>query len=623
MKIKDDIIQWEQVRERIAVSGWAGRIHDQLKERTEGWMLRYQDDPDRVSGWGHNYFCDKCYRKIEFEPDRPGEHRCTHCGHHNVGQVYDEAWNYLYRDEVCKTVFYAAVLFRLHGDPRYLEWIRKVLGFYCDHYESLKVNVPEGYIGKIAGIDLCDAVHVIWLLQGMQLVKEAWHEEELERFKERLFLPEAELLHSHSLSINNIPCWMMSAVAMIGLFFGEEQWVEQAVHGKYGLVNQLAQGVTEEGFWLEGSVHYHFYCAEPFVYVLHFARMAGMELPEVGRNVRRMYEYPVQLAFRNGRFPNPNDGWPLVSFSAYAGQYEWMNALYPAPSYEHALSASYDGHYVPGFAFGGMCDSQPDGWVQRLLFGSDQYASLDQGDRPSRCDRDIQFALLRDDNAELFVKFGFHQRNHSHPDVMNIELSLQEEIVSYDISNSGYGSVLFREWQRKTVAHNTVVVDAHDQEAREKGSVEWFDAAQGGGRFRSRGVYPGVDYVRELQLTDGGFTDMFEVISEEEHTMDWVFHCAGELHCGHPTAASASPGVEDGYQHLLNVRRFATDEAWSVSWQLEDKAVHLRMEACEGTEVYWFEGYEYTSEKKRPGVLVRRRGPGTVYRSNFSFVLGS
>lgn len=615
-------VDWKQVQDNIDRYDWARHIHSQLADYTHGWMERYADSADNIAGWGHYYFCSECYNKLPFEPDAPCVHYCVSCGHYNAGTDYDEAWNYLYRDEVAKTVFYAGVLYSLNKNNAYVDWIRKVLQFYSSHYESLQVRVPKGFIGKIAGTDLCDAVNIIWLLQGMQLIREELTEEELQEYKEKLFIPEAELLYSHSRSINNIPCWMMCAVAMIGMYFKEEDWVDKAVLSDYGLINQLSKGVTREGFWLEGSFHYHFYCAEPFVYVLQFAEQYGIKLPSISETVLRMYQYPVEIAFRNGRFPNPNDSWPLAAFSAYAGQYEWMNALYDDSCLEHALSISYNGYYVPSFAFGGMCDTHPDGWVQRLLFGKDQYSRLEMGMLPPRCDDHIEFCMLRNKQVELFVKYGFHQRNHSHPDAMNIEICVDEDPVSYDIANAGYGSQLFREWQRKSVAHNTVVIDGRDQEERVRGRVEFFDAASNEARFRADGVYAGVNFIRSLELNGLQLKDTFTVESKQARTMDWVFHCEGELKTDFTAVPCPPLGTEDGYQHLLELRCYETSAAWEVRFELEDKTVVLAMEGEPGTEIYLFKGYEYTAEKIRPGVLVRRKGAGTVFRSAFTFVTG-
>lgn len=619
-------LEWETIRQTIAHSPWAEAVYRHIRAKTEGWIAHYEDGPDRVAGWGHNYFCGRCFVRIPFRANERGVHRCAACGHDNEGAAFDEAWNYLYRDETHKTVFYAAVLHRLDGDERYVHFIRKVLRLYSEHYEQFRVNVKSGLVGKLAGLDLSDAVGVIWLLQGLQLIKEQFSDAELDVYKRRLFLPEAEMFLDHSDRIHNIPCWMLCAAAMVGMFFGEEAPLQRALYGEFGLERQLREGLTREGFWLEGSFHYHFYCAEPFAYLLGFARIYGVELSALREQAKRMYTYPVEMAFRNGRFPNPNDGWPLVAFSSYAGQYEWMNmACGGDDRLEHALSLSYGEHYVPSFISGGMCESTPNGWVQRLLFGKDEYRRGAAPRLASRCDADTQFCMLRRGELEVFMKFGFHVRSHSHPDAMNIEIGWGRDIVSYDISNSGYGAALCGEWQRRTISHNTVVVDGRDHEARRKGGVEWFDEAENRCRVRSNDVYGGVDFVRELAVDDGQLEDTFEVISGETHQYDWMFHCAGELeHAFAAERTESPPGSDNGYQHLLNVRTYATDGNWEVRWRLPDKQVILRMEGCPGTRIYLFEGYEYAADHIRSGVLVRRTAATTVYRANYRFdVLGA
>ena len=104
--------------------------------------------------------------------------------------------------------------------------------------------------------------------------------------------------------------------------------------------------------------------------------------------------------------------------------------------------------------------------------------------------------------------------------------------------------------------------------------------------------------------------------------MDWVIHCAGEQKTQFLAEPCPPLGTEDGYQHLLELRRYETDTAWEVRFELEDKTVVLEMEGEPGTAIYLFKGYEYASDKIRPGVLVRRKGAaGTAFRAAFTFVL--
>ncbi|NOU85874.1 hypothetical protein GC102_08820 [Paenibacillus sp. LMG 31460] len=608
---------WQHIQEKIRTEAWAKHVYDTLLETTEWWVNHYADDPGRITGWGHNYFCEACGSRIDFERETPQENSCRSCGYRNKGARFDQAWNYLYRDEAHKHVFYAGVLYRLTGDERYTAYIRKVLSFYSDHYEQLQVDVKPGYVGKIAGTDLCDAVGMIWLLQGMEMIKETLSSEELRLYKSKLFDPQVELLDSHSTSIHNIPCWMKAAVGMAGMFFGERSYVERALNGPFGLLQQLQEGVTAEGFWYEGSFHYHFYCVEPFTYFLLFARIYDVECGGMEEIVKRMYVFPAELVFDNGIFPNPNDGWPNIALTHYAGQYEYANRLFPDPAFEYALSRSYEEYYSPTMAYGGMIENSPEGWVQRLLFGKGEYAG-EEMQRGTKYYPASNICSLRAGKTALFMKYGLNTRSHAHPDLMNIELFDADCLWSHDISSNGYGSFLFLEWQRKTIAHNTVIVDAVDQICSERGIVERFEPERNRIRAKAKEVYPGVDYMRDIHLQEGCISDTFQVISEDEHLTDWLFHCHGQMETDFETQPCAPLGSEFGYQHLMNLRVFTTSDSWSIRWVLPERTLILRMEGCMGTEIYLFEGYEDTTANKRFGVLVRRKGCGAEYRAVYT-----
>ncbi|NQX63518.1 heparinase II/III family protein [Paenibacillus qinlingensis] len=608
---------WQAVQEKIRTEAWAKTVYDTLVETTEWWVTHYADDPRRITGWGHNYFCEACGSRIDFEREAPHVNSCGSCGHVNKGARFDQAWNYLYRDEAHKHVFYAGVLYQLTGDERYPAYIRSVLSFYCDHYEQLQVDVPAGYVGKIAGINLCDAVGMIWLLQGMEMIKETFSTAELQHYKSHLFNPQVELLEKLCKSIHNITCWMKAAVGMTGMFFGDSSYVERALEGPFGLLQQLQQGVTAEGFWYEGSFHYHFYCVEPFTYFLLFARMYEVTCNGMEEIVKRMYVFPAELVFDNGVFPNPNDGWPNIALTHYAGQYEYANRLFPDPAFEYALSRSYGAYYRQTMAYGGMIENSPEGWVQRLLFGKGEYA----GEEMLRVTTNYpasQICSLRAGKTALFMKYGLNTRSHAHPDVMNIELFDADYLWSHDISSNGYGSFLFLEWQRKTIAHNTVVVDGVDQVYSERGMIEQFEPERNRIRAKAKEVYPGVDYARDIQLQEGCISDTFEVITADEHQTDWLFHCQGRMETAFETQPCSPIGSEFGYQHLMNLRVCTTSDSWSIRWIMGERTLTLRMEGCIGTDVYVFEGYEDTTAKKRSGVLVRRQGCGAAYRAVYT-----
>ncbi|UVI32805.1 heparinase II/III family protein [Paenibacillus spongiae] len=623
MRLVED---WQAVREKIKSHSWAEQIVNQIKPQTDWWAAHYEDDPARVAGWGHHYFCDKCFASLIFDPEKPNEHRCSGCGQLREAQEADDAWCYIYRSTVGSQVFHAAVLYNIYEDPAYLAFIRKVLAFYCDHYGTFQVRTPPGQEGMFSGTDLTDAVTVIAMLKGLELVKEELTGEELETYKHRFFLPEAAFLIEKVGCTPNIICWMKAAAGMIGLFFNERIWCERAAEGEYGIKKKLSDGLLPEGFWYEASFHYHFYCADGLTYYLAFCKLYGYDFPEMEDALLRMYRYPVRYAFPNGEFPNPNDGWPLLSFDNYAHQYEWIRQIQDEAPFRYALAHCYRTSAADG-------KTANIGGIDRLLFGREWGGvKLAEGhldrylpDGKSTFDPDIYFGLLQSGEASVFLKYGFVLRGHSHADIMNIEIFLQDEVISRDISNSGYGSDLFREWQRKTVAHNSVMVDKQTQPNRPTGQMVAFDQEQNSCFASAKDVYPGIDFARRLQLFPDRLEDEFEVQAsgddQDEHVIDWLFHCSGEVESKLAFAKSAQPGDADGYQLMLDVSRCDTDEDWEVSWRLPDKTLTLHMAGSPGTSVYLFRGYEHRLDRTRWGVLVRRTGRSTSFNAVHRFAV--
>jgi hypothetical protein len=208
---------------------------------------------------------------------------------------------------------------------------------------------------------------------------------------------------------------------------------------------------------------------------------------------------------------------------------------------------------------------------------------------------------------------------------MNFELYVKDEVISRDISNSGYGSDLFKEWQRKSIAHNTVIVDRQNQPLRPHGQMLEFNKEEQRCRVSASGVYPGVDYARSLQLQTDRVTDEFTVTftdgdtQDQEHTIDWLFHCSGEVQCEIALQPTEPPGEADGYSLMQDVQSFETDDDWEIKWTLPDKQLTLRMEGCPGTTVYLFKGFEHRSDLLRWGVMVRRIAHAAQFKAEYRF----
>ena len=617
---------WQAVRSKIDNEPWAGDLVARLRSRTDEWIAHYRDDAARVAGWGHHYFCTSCKSHLVFDPLSPESHRCGTCGKMNGGPAINEAWNASYRASSCSLVFDAAILYKLYGDEKYIAYIRKVLEFFAENMGRFRVNAQKPFVGVFCGTNLMDAICVQSLLKGLELVRDRFGEDELARYYRGFFAPMAEFFTSAEGGTPNISCWMRGAAGMTGLFFGEREWCECAANGFEGISGWLEEGVLLEGCWYESSFHYHMYCAEALTYYYVFCELYGYSYPELKEALLKMYRYPVRFAFPDGTFPSPNDGWPNRSFYQYAHQYEWIRQANDEPAFRYALMKAYS---FPENA------TAPAGGISRLLFGKNwaeewerlPAAAQEAGRTPdaTQHDPDVHYVMLRSANASVFFKYGFVIREHSHADVMNFELFAHGDYLSRDISNAGYGTDLFRNWQRRSIAHNTIMVDKQTQPNRPRGRVLRYEPEANRICAAAADVYPGVDYKRTLQLLDDCLLDVFQAKDSlgdryiDSHTFDWFFHASGELEHDLAAVAAERPGESEGYQMMEDVRRVVTDDDVVLRWTYRGKTLTLTVKGFPGTEVYLFRGREHAEDSLRWGVMLRRAGRSAVFEASYRF----
>ena len=475
---RTQIYDWNRIATNIETLDWAGDLHSGIFNDLDRWIRTYADEPGRVAGWFHDYNCQECAGRLEFDLEQPNEHRCPSCGRINTGDKVDKAWNNTYRGRANSQVLNAGFAHNITPDARYLDYIRTVLSFYADNYEAFTCEPPaKRFEGKLMN-------------------------QHLDYLYEQLFRPEAEMFDFFADRIYNIPVWIKCAQAMIGAFFGKDEHIQRGFRGKYGILDQLDRGVTGEGMWYEGSMHYHFYALQPLCYLLLICRRYELDIPEMSRicgTVERMFEYPLRMLFRNRRFPNPNDGHPMCDIDRYTVQYEYASVIFENPLFREVCGTFHRG-------------KRGSGSLSRLLFNSWPETEI-LPDHGSVNNPNSHPAMLKTDNTEVFLKYGAHTHLHLHPDIMNLEIAFDRELVSYDLGNAGYASFLFAEWQRKTAAHNTVVADMRDHRSFTEGIVEEFDPEAALLQVRAKGVYEALHFVRRVQAGDLEVRDRFEVIA--------------------------------------------------------------------------------------------------------------
>lgn len=602
---------WDPVRQKVNREEWAKVLFTDMKNELDAFIQTYHDDAKRIAGWFHSYNCVKCQGRLTFNWQNADEHVCSVCGEVNRGELFTKVWNNLYRIKANQNIYNAAVAYNLTREDKYIEYIRKVLDFYADNYADFKCEPPAKiFEGKLLNQHLDDAVSMMTVLLGMDMVRDCFTLEELDRYYEDMFVHEAELFDFFANRIYNIPLWIKCAQAMIGLFFQKEEHIQKGLYSRFGVLDQLKRGVTEEGMWYEGSMHYHFYSTQPLCYLLFLAKRTQYDFKEMHfmfDRVEKMLEYPLKMMFRNRRLPNPNDAHPVLTIDDYRPHYEYASVIFDNPLFKEICGTFYE-------------EGSAQGDFTRLLYNHwpkpEQLTAFKSVNNPAS-----YTAMLRNGSTEVFMTYGGLTGLHRHPAVMNMEISFHGDVVSYDIGNGGYASELFAEWQRKSVAHNTVLIDKTNQPRLPEGDVLEYDPTVPYLKVRAKAVYAAADYTRSFKVMEDVIEDAFEVNAWGEYTMDWFFYCAGKVNCPYDTVPVDKIGEADGYQYLFDIRSFKTDQDWQVEFETEDKKIIVSMEGEEDTEVFIVNSYITDKEKTRYGLCVRRKKEKTVFKTRYACVL--
>src|SRR5690606_1431669 len=190
-----------------------------------------------------------------------------------------------------------------------------------------------------------------------------------------------------------------------------------------GLSVQFDRGIRADGWWVEGSAHYHFYMATA---LLHTVRVLRDRRPDLaGRSdLRQMLLTPLTMLRPDLSLPAYNDGWHWISMPSglgeYLNHYEIAHALWDEPAFARVVARLVG-----------------DGFERRgedaLLHGPDP---VPPDDRPLADFRDLHpdsgWAVQSDTDRFLVTKFGPHGGGHGHPDKLQLDLWAHGERLAPD-----------------------------------------------------------------------------------------------------------------------------------------------------------------------------------------------
>lgn len=585
----------------------------------------FHDDPNINSEWGHYYFCDNDGGRLIFDINKPHIHKCEVCGKEFKNEIYDGVWVYYYRNEAVLTAWKSAFLYRYTEEQKYLDITKNIIYYYAKNYLNFKIHNKERGVfdsyqtmkwgcGRILPQGLNEAIICIRMIQALELVKDYLDKEYIDFVYENMFKEMYELFSIQVDMIHNIRCWSDSAIGLIGLFFNKKDIIDFAFDSKYGINEQIKQGVTTDNFWYEGSIHYNFFTLEGISALLLFSKIYNHEF-KMESTVENMFISAYHYAFNNHYFPNPNDGWPSINLKTYGYIYHTATRYFgPESKVGNILkiieSSGYKRTTLPL--------SKPyyinnDIAFEALIFNPDMdYNKHYEVKQETRNFPDSNFAMLRNGKINAFIKYGLNGPSHSHPDIINLEVSYGDYLISRDISNAGYRAKLCNEWHRKSLAHNTVIMNGTDIVSTNKGNTIYYD--ENHIICEALDVYPQVVYRRDVKLIDNGLEDVYYVISEKNATFDYIFHLESNISIVNNYRSELSNlGYSDnGYQHVSDVKKLEKSNSVQILGLLNDKKVLITIDSKD-KEVYILKTLDNPVNKTRNSILVRAKGNNIKY----------
>ncbi len=556
--------------------------------------------PEKEGQWIFYYACPK--DNADLKPETPERHVCPVCKtvyqDERTAAAYRTVLNYRMEKEIAAL----ALAYALSGEARYASPVRKALLDLAGLYPQWGRHDRWGRHGLLAltgGRRYCqlldEALGLITLSQTYDLASPApcFSSEDRKKIEDGLIRYVAREIQGREVfagSRNNHQTWFNASYAVAGLVLADSSLMERAITGKAGLLWQLKASVTSDGLWYEGAFSYHFYALEAIKVILEAATRAGLDFSE-NAGLKSLWLGPVSLAWPNGSFPVLNDGDQGGLFH-HKAIYEWGANYFKDPALA-TIGSTNASAIVPS---------------------------------KSVALTDIGLAVLRRGSAGnavcAILDYGEHGGHHGHPDKLNLMLYARNREFFLDPGRLTYSVPEHETWCRTTVAHNTLVINEHNQAATTGELWSFTNHADYAACLAATDkAYPGWELKRFLILTDGFLLDVFAVHGRRDACLDWFLHVRGKLEEQFANAPlNTALGCGPGYQHLRNSMRLETEMPISLAFsQGPNQTVRVILPFADADNIFVGAGIGYSLKDEVPFVLRRRRAASSLFVSLYDF----
>lgn len=516
--------------------------------------------PDPESGWYHDYVCPTCAQRLEFSLGSPRSHRCGACAQTYEGPQLDEAWVSAFNRWQMQAAWSATLVAAATQDAKLAALARDVVLGYARMYPQYREHGKHAGIGRLGGQSLdeavwmCDAAAAVDVLRTIGAMSEA----DVREVGERMFVPAIALLRRQTKAVHNIHVWHASAIYAMGLIVGD---ADAVVFAEDHIARNLREGLHPDGLWFEISSGYHYYTLSALEHYARAALRHGRQVVQP-QAFARMYKAPLALVLPDGTLPPFNDN-GSTRLASKADAYELGHYLFGG--LDGALTALYAGDL-----------SRRRGELA-LLYGLDEVGA--DGTTLPRLTTVDGIAVSRRDHFVALLKATPYAGWHDHSDRLSLNLYPHGPgVVAAEAGNPNYGHPLHAGFFKRTMAHNTLLVDGKDQRtadarvllAEDAGAASIIAAA-------ADEAYPGVELTRTCVFGEGWVLDWFTAASEVPHAYTWRMHARGDLAV--PQAWPAQPWI-DHPQMTRQRKATVGDEQVTLTWSPradEGQALHLAL----------------------------------------------
>ncbi len=539
--------------------------------------MEFKDNYKWLSGWIHDYYCDKDGSELIFDINNYDYFECPICHHKYTDKKRKNAWITKYRYKIFENLEKYSEKYIVEKSDIYLKFIESALSYYSSNYNNFLIHNKDGEIfnsydnesnrcGRITAQGLNEAMISIQMVNCINNINGYLNDDIKQNVFNKLFQEIYKLLKPQVNKIHNIKCYEVCAIGMMGIISKNSDMIDFAFNSPYSFYTQLNKGITKDYFWFEGSFHYHFFVLKPILKLLNIAKEYDYDIQhKYYKLAKNMLIQGYKCTFNDCSLPSPNDGWPNRNLYNYLDVYILGNQIFKNEFSDIIKSINNK-------------NNEFNNTIHMINTG---------------------FSNLKNKYWNIFIKYNDNDLSHAHPDKLNIEIKHENKFLTHDLSTSGYGSNISNEFYKKTYSHNTIVVDGNDQNLECKSTIKLY--SNNAVNLNVKDIDNGVSVSRKIELLSNIINDEIVVNCNNNNIIDLFFHSDAKL----ITKFSFNNiNCFQEYPYLKNIKEVIHQNYITLEWKLGSKIIYNKID-LKNKQLFICESPDNPDTKKRTTMIIR------------------